>query len=109
MTERLETTDLFKGAYLLCVGGIVNSIRVTHLGRTTATFLITGEGLDRHNTDYVTGNAMVNPVQLRNSLNHLRDLLFNTLKQKREKESERYDRTEPNRHHQNPNRHHRSY
>ncbi|MCP4352829.1 MAG: hypothetical protein GY795_45845, partial [Desulfobacterales bacterium] len=66
----LETTDLFKGAFLLCMGGNLANIRVEYNGRKTATFLITGNNLEQYNTDYVTGRAMVNPTQLKNSLNH---------------------------------------
>lgn len=94
----LETTDLFKGAFLLCMGGNLTNVTVEFNGRKTATFLFTGNDLDRYNTDYVTGRAMVNPTQLKNSLNHLRDVLFNKL---REKENRDYDRTRDNRYHKN--------
>ena len=77
----LETTDLFKGAFLLCMGGNLTNIRVEFNGRKTATFQITGNDLDQYNTDYVTGRALVNPTQLKNSLNHLRDILFNKLRE----------------------------
>ncbi len=86
----LETTDLFKGAFLLCKGGRLAGIRIEFDGRKTATFQISGENLDLLNEDYVTGNALVDPVQLKNSLNHLRDILFNKL---RDKENQRYDNT----------------
>ena len=105
MTDNhLETTDLFKSAFLLSMGGVLTHIRIDYNGRRTATFLITGENLDRHNSDYVTGRALVNPVKLKNSLNHLRDQLFTRLNQK---ESQRYDRKRENRNHQNPNGYHR--
>ena len=96
--QKLETTDLFKGAFLLCMGGNLANIRVEFNGRKTATFLITGNDLEQYNIDYVTGRALVNPTQLKNSLNHLRDVLFNTL---REKENRDYDRTRDNKRHQN--------
>ena len=83
MTDnQLETTDLFKGAFLLCMGGCLARLRVEGGGRKTATFLITGDDLHRHNADYMTGKALVNPMQLKNSLNHLRDQLFNILREK---------------------------
>ncbi len=96
--KSLETTDLFKGAFLLCMGGSLANIRVEFNGRKTATFMITGNNLEKFNTDYVTGRAMVNPTQLKNSLNHLRDILFNKL---REKENRDYDKTRDNRYCQN--------
>lgn len=90
----LETTDLFKGAFLLCMGGNLTNVSVEFNGRKTATFSFIGNDLDQYNTDYVTGRAMVNPTQLKNSLNHLRDMMFNKL---REKENRDYDRTRDNR------------
>lgn len=79
--KSLETTDLFKGAFLLCMGGNLANVRVEFNGRKTATFLFTGNDLERYNIDYVTGRALVNPMQLKNSLNHLRDVLFNKLRE----------------------------
>jgi len=96
--QTLETTDLFKGAFLLCMGGALKNVRVEFNGRQTATFLFTGRGLARHDDDYIEGRALVNPVQMKNSLNHLRDVLFNTL---RERENTRNDRSNYNQYRQN--------
>jgi hypothetical protein len=76
----LETTDLFRGAFLLCSGGDLAEVRVRNNGRRIATFLITGPDLDRLDSDYRAGRALVNPVQLRESLNHLRDVMFENLR-----------------------------
>jgi hypothetical protein len=69
MQGTLEVTDLYKGAFLLCMGG-----------RRIASFLITGFDLDRFDSDYRAGRALVNPVELRESLNHLRDVMFDKLR-----------------------------
>jgi hypothetical protein len=76
----LEVTDLFRGAYLLASGGNLAGVRVRRNGRKIATFLITGRDLDRLDSDYRCGRALVNPVQLRESLNHLRDVMFSKLR-----------------------------
>ena len=76
----LEITDLFRGAFLLCNGGDLSEVRVRNNGRKIATFLITGPDIDRHDSDYRSGRAMVNPVELRESLNHLRDVMFDKLR-----------------------------
>jgi hypothetical protein len=61
--------------------------------------LITGPDLDRLDSDYRAGRALVNPLQLRESLNHLRDILFERL---RENEGRtRDDRKRKNRIHHN--------
>jgi hypothetical protein len=76
----VEVTDLFKGAFLLCMGARLDRVQVRNNGRRIATFLITGPDLDRLDSDYRAGRALVNPVQLRESLNHLRDVMFDQLR-----------------------------
>jgi hypothetical protein len=80
MKGTVEVTDLFKGAFLLCSGGHLAEVRVRNNGRRIATFLITGPDLDRLDSDYRAGRALVNPLQLRESLNHLRDVMFDKLR-----------------------------
>jgi hypothetical protein len=76
----VEVTDLFRGAFLLCSGADLAEVRVRNNGRRIATFLITGPDLDRLDSDYRAGRALVNPLQLRESLNHLRDVMFDKLR-----------------------------
>jgi len=80
-TNSLETTDIFRGAFFLCKGGELNGVRFRNNGKRVATFLITGEDLDRLDKQYRDGQALVNPLQYRESLNHLRDILFNKLRE----------------------------
>ncbi len=83
MKSTLEVTDLFKSAFLLCMGGNLSEVRVRNNGRRIATFLITGPDLERFDSDYRTGRALVNPLELRESLNHLRDIMFDKLREGR--------------------------
>jgi len=85
MQSTLEVTDLFRSAFFLCMGGHLEQVRVRNHAerdrrRRIATFLITGADLDRLDNDYRSGRALVNPVQLRESLNHLRDVMFDKLR-----------------------------
>ena len=75
-TSTLETTDLFRGAFFLCVGGDLSDIHFRLNGGQTATFMFTGKDLNQHDRDYRNGQALVNPLQYREALNHLRDILF---------------------------------
>jgi hypothetical protein len=77
--DRLETTDIFRGAYFLCQGGDLCAIRLQDRARRIAVFVFQGEGLERLDREYRSGQALVNPLQFRESLNHLRDLLFGEL------------------------------
>jgi hypothetical protein len=95
MEGTVEVTDLFKGAYLLCSGCRLDQVRIRNNGRKIATFLITGKDIDRLDSDYRCGRALVNPVQLRESLNHLRDVMFEKL---------RNHKTEGRNHHANRQR-----
>ncbi|MBU1349475.1 hypothetical protein KJ781_05385, partial [Patescibacteria group bacterium] len=64
-------------------------VRVRQNGKRIASFLFTGADLDQLDKDYMSGKALVNPVQLRESLNRLRDVMFEKL---RKSEETRYDR-----------------
>jgi hypothetical protein len=82
MLSAIETTDLFRGAYLLCCGGRVID---AHVQRHQVVFVIEGEGVIEHDTRYRLGTALANPVQLRETLNLLRDLVFERLRPETER------------------------
>ncbi len=98
----LETTDIFRGAFFICMGGDLSDIRFRQNGKQIASFMFTGHDLHKHDKAYINGHALVNPVQFREALNHLRDILF---KQLRRNGDMRYDRKRKNRTHQNHSRH----
>jgi hypothetical protein len=82
-TNSLETTDIFRGAFYLCMGGDLADIRFKTNGKQIASFLFTGVDLSKHDRAYINGRALVNPVQFREALNHLRDVLFERLRDQR--------------------------
>ncbi len=86
-------TDLFKGAFLLCMGGRLDKVQVRNNGRRIATFLITGSNLDEMDSIYRSGRALVNPLQLRESLNHLRDMMFDKLRKSEGRERDDNSKT----------------
>ena len=83
----LETTDIFRGAFFLCMGGDLHGVRIKGNGKRIASFMIKGEDLNRLDREYRSGKALVNPLQLRESLNHLRDILFDTLRENKKGEN----------------------
>ncbi len=87
-----ETTDIFRGAFFLSCGGDLAEVRVRNNGKRIATFLITGKDLDKLDRDYRSGKALVNPLQLRESLNHLRDVMFEKLREQDDPASSRQRR-----------------
>ena len=78
---RLETTDIFRGAFLLASGRDLAEVCVRKNGKPLATFLIMGKNIDKLDRDYRSAKALVNPLQLRESLNHLRDVMFQKLRE----------------------------
>ena len=80
MRTCFETTDIFRGAFFLASGGELAEVRVRNNGKRIASFLFTGADLEKLDKDYMSGKAMVNPVQLRESLNRLRDVMFDKLR-----------------------------
>jgi hypothetical protein len=94
----LETTDIFRGAFFMCMGGDLEDIKFRQSKNQIASFMFTGNNLHKHDKAYLNGHALVNPVQFREALNHLRDILFRQLRDKR---NARYDRKRNHRVHQN--------
>jgi hypothetical protein len=80
MGNGIETADLYRGAYLLCSGGRIGD---TRFARGQVLFVIEGEGVIEEDHRYRTGKALVNPVQLKESVNLLRDLVFERLREER--------------------------
>ena len=83
METMLETTDIFRGAYFLSHGGRLSGVYLSEENRQIVSFCIAGDNLSRLDHAYRTGEAIVNPLQLKESLNLLRDILFKTLRDNR--------------------------
>ncbi len=60
--SRLETTDIFRGAFFMCMGGDLADVAFRNNGKKIASFMFTGPDLHRHDRDYLNGHALVNPV-----------------------------------------------
>jgi hypothetical protein len=80
MQSTIEETNLFKSAYLLASGGDFKGIRFKSGNPRMAAFMFSGHNLDKLEMDYRQGTALVNPLQLRECLNHLRGVLFEKLR-----------------------------
>jgi hypothetical protein len=80
MLNTVETTDIFRGAFFLCHGARLTSVRIKKDNRRIVAFLIEGEEIERLDLDYRRGKATVNPLLLRETLNELRDIIFTRLR-----------------------------
>jgi len=70
MRGAVETTDIFRGAFFLCNGGRLREVRLNGSNGKTVSFLIEGEEVNRLDLDYRSGQALVNPLEFREWLNH---------------------------------------
>jgi hypothetical protein len=86
--QRLETTDIFKSAVFLCNGGRLAGMRFKERQRGIMSFLIEGDGILQVDLDYRNGSAQVNALELRQTLNHLRDVLFTRLREQQGRKSD---------------------
>ena len=75
-SERFESTDIFKSAFLLCRGARLLDVRKQQHRRQILSFVLEGFELKQLDSEYRQGVALVNPVTLREAVNHLRDILF---------------------------------
>ena len=78
MNTEFESKDIFKAATLVCQGGRLEGSYLNE--RRQVVFCLRGEDLDQADLAYRVGAARVNPLQLREVLNWLRDLIFETLR-----------------------------
>ncbi len=83
----IKTGDLWNTAYL-----VVNGIKIQNIllsgnnGKTSAYFIFTGTEAEQLNREFISGKAEANVTQLKLTMNHLKDLMFNKLRE-REKEN----------------------
>ena len=71
--ERLETTDLFRAGSLLCLGARLGEVR---RNKGQVTFCLQGDELTDRDQDYRLGRTRIEPLQFRQTLNLLRDMIF---------------------------------
>ena len=77
MTE-IRTGDIFRSAFLLSSGGMLNETKLTKHDQVV--FVIRGKELDKLDINYRTGQALVEPLKMRETLNLLRDLISEKLR-----------------------------
>lgn len=68
----IETTDLFRSAYLLALGADLIEIREPEC---PLTLVFRGERVEQWNQAYQRGQALVNPVRLQECLQQINDEL----------------------------------
>ena len=71
--ETIETDDLYRGASLMCLGAELTAL---HRRGNNVQFSLNANNLIRLDMSYRMGKTLVNPLQLKETINLLRDLIF---------------------------------
>ena len=79
-TDHVKTSDLFYGAYLLSMGGRIDAVQVALDGSKKVFFQFSGPRIQHLTQEYLSGEAMVNLRQLKSSLKHLKDIIYQDTK-----------------------------
>jgi len=74
--DKITTSDLYYGAYLMSNGGRLEGTIVKGADRRKVQFEFTGPRITKLAHEYITGEATANVRYLRSSIKHLRDIIF---------------------------------
>lgn len=79
-TSHVKTSDLYYGAYILSSGGRLDAVE-SHLdGSRKVAFCFSSPRAQELTREYLSGEATVNLRQLKSSLKHLKDIIYQDTK-----------------------------
>ncbi len=85
----IKTGDLWTSAYLVLNGAEIENLIVSGSnGKTSVYFIFSGTEAERLNREFISGKAEANVMKLKTTMNHLKDLLFDKLRERKEKKNE---------------------
>lgn len=78
---KVETTDIYFSAYLMAKGITLETMNIRNGGnRLKIIFIFSGnETLDRLNRAFQNGQALINPIDLKKCVLHLKDIMYDKL------------------------------
>ena len=79
---KVATSDLYFSAYLMAEGIAIDRMDILRDGgRKKVIFIFSGNGeLARLNSSFQDGTALINPTEFKKSLLHLKDMMYDTLR-----------------------------
>lgn len=83
---KVETTDIYFSAYLMVKGVSLASMSVGNgAGRPKVLFTFSGHGeLSRLNREFQQGKALVNLIDLKKTMLHLKDMMYDQIRTNRD-------------------------
>ena len=88
---KVKTTDLYHSAYLMAKGIPLGSMSVLNGGiRQKVQFVFSGNGdLGQLEKEYQQGRALINPVTLKTTILHLKEMMYDRLRSRKPHRDER--------------------
>ena len=84
MLETLNTSDLWLGGYILSESDAeLKDVQISFEGRESILFNLQGENLNELAKSYYKQEALANVIELRSKLNFLRDIIFESRRQRK--------------------------
>ena len=84
MLETLNTSDLWLGGYILSESDAeLKDVQISFEGRESVLFNLQGENLSELVKSYYKQEALANVIELRSKLNFLRDIIFESRRQRK--------------------------
>ena len=78
--ERIRTSDIYQGAYLLAIGGTVDGLEVVkELDKEVCIITFTGLNVKSKLNDYVNNQASIDPLLYQKAINRIKDIVFKAL------------------------------
>ena len=78
--ERIRTSDIYQGAYLLAMGGSVDGLDVViELDKDVCFISFTGLNIISKLNDYSNNQATIDPLLYQKAINRIKDIVFKAL------------------------------
>jgi hypothetical protein len=80
LNGHVKTSDLYYSAYLLSSGGRLEAVQVHLDGSKKVSFEFSSSRMQELTREYLSGEATVNVRELKSSLKHLKDIIYQEAK-----------------------------
>ena len=77
----IKTSDLYCASYIFSQGGELKEVQLSRIsGRRRAEFIFTGKNVQQLEKTFLSGKAIVDLKTFKASLNHIKDVMFQTIR-----------------------------
>lgn len=88
----LKISDLWNCAFLVCSGADIARVQISGSnGRRSVVFLFESETAEQLQKQFIHGQATANVTHLKNTMNHIKDIMFDSLREQKQTEEKNYE------------------